>query len=85
MTLVSVCVGLALILHLAAFLSMRELSTAVRENIMLTCGTGTSSVEAERCISSSAKPSLMALLASIQVYASMRWESLAREKPVLIS
>ena len=34
---------------------------------------------------SSAKPSSTALLAFIQVSASMRWLSLARDRPVLIS
>ena len=74
-----------LVLHFSAILSMRELTTAALEYSMVTVGGSMSSVSAGRFITSSAKPSSTAFPASIQVSASMRWESLARDRPVLIS
>ena len=78
-------VFLGLVLQLAAILSIRELTTAALEYSMDTAGGSMSSGISARARTSSAKPSSTALFASIQVSASIRCESLARDSPVLIS
>ena len=70
--------------HLAEILSMRELTTVAGEYSMEPAGGASSPVWA-RDRMPSAKPSSTALFASIQVSLSMRWDSLARDKPLLIS
>ena len=65
-------------------LSMRLLVTALREKEKLFSGPSPDDADSLNR-SSSQKPNSSALLAFIHVSASIRWESFARDRPVLIS
>ncbi len=71
--------------HLAANLSIRELITDAREKSIGPAMLFSTGISAGLVRISSAKPISMAVCASIQVSASMRWDSLVRLIPVLIS
>lgn len=71
--------------HLAANLSIRELITDAREKSIGPAMLFSTGISAGLVRISSAKSILMAVCASIQVSASMRWDSLVRLIPVLIS
>lgn len=71
--------------HLAANLSIRELITDAREKSIGPAILFSTGISAGLVRISSAKSILMAVCASIQVSASMRWDSLVRLIPVLIS
>ncbi len=77
--------GIFLMWHLAANLSIRELITDAREKSIGPAMLFSTGISAGLVRISSAKPISMAVCASIQVSASMRWDSLVRLIPVLIS